>query len=86
MLFRSFDFSVQMFFDSIQRFFSISEIATGMFKSAVFGGITALIGCHVGYMTEGGAEACCGEADANFNLVPHSSQYSEPSRLSVPQW
>jgi phospholipid/cholesterol/gamma-HCH transport system permease protein len=61
-----------MFFDSIQRFFSISEIATGMFKSAVFGGVTALIGCHVGYLTEGGAEGVGKSTVRSFTLAAAS--------------
>ncbi len=51
-----FDFSAHTFFDSVQRFFNISEIVTGISKSFVFGGFTALIGCHVGFNTTGGAE------------------------------
>ncbi|HEV2666476.1 MAG TPA: hypothetical protein VG324_16275, partial [Blastocatellia bacterium] len=34
----------------------------------------------------GGAYGCRGDgASAGVNFVPHSSQYSEPSRLLVPQ-
>lgn len=51
-----FDFTVYTFFDSIQKFFRVSEIMTGITKSFVFGGFTALIGVHVGFHTEGGAE------------------------------
>lgn len=51
-----FDFSVPTFFLSIRQFFSLEEIIRGIFKSFVFGGFTALIGCHVGFQTEGGAE------------------------------
>jgi phospholipid/cholesterol/gamma-HCH transport system permease protein len=51
-----FDFSAELFFGSVQRFFRLSEIGTGIFKSALFGGVTALVGCSVGYSTEGGAE------------------------------
>jgi phospholipid/cholesterol/gamma-HCH transport system permease protein len=51
-----FAFSGPVFFGSIQTFFSIAEVATGLVKSCVFGGFTALIGCHVGFATEGGAE------------------------------
>jgi phospholipid/cholesterol/gamma-HCH transport system permease protein len=45
-----------LFFMSIQQFFSVEEIMRGVFKSFVFGGFTALIGCHVGFQTDGGAE------------------------------
>ena len=51
-----FDFSSFLFFDSVQRFFVIGEVMTGMVKSILFGGVTALIGCHVGFNTTGGAE------------------------------
>lgn len=52
----SFDFSFGQFFDSVQRFFRVGELLTGIFKTLVFGGITAIIGCHVGFSTKGGAE------------------------------
>lgn len=51
-----FDFTAFTFFDSIQRFFQVSEIIMGISKSFVFGGFTALIGVHVGFRTVGGAE------------------------------
>ncbi len=51
-----FDFSALTFFSSIQQFFQTSEILTGIAKSFVFGGFTALIGVHVGFNTTGGAE------------------------------
>jgi phospholipid/cholesterol/gamma-HCH transport system permease protein len=51
-----FDFSFVMFFESVQRFFHISEIMIGLSKAFIFGGLTALIGCHVGFNTKGGAE------------------------------
>jgi phospholipid/cholesterol/gamma-HCH transport system permease protein len=51
-----FDFSAAMFFESVQRFFNYSEIIVGLSKSFVFGGVTSLIGCHVGMNTTGGAE------------------------------
>lgn len=51
-----YDFSIIQFFDSIQRFFQMREINIGLSKSFLFGGVTALIGCHVGFATTGGAE------------------------------
>lgn len=51
-----FDFTSATFFNSIQSFFKVSEVTTGITKSFVFGGFTALIGCHVGFHTSGGAE------------------------------
>lgn len=51
-----FDFSGFMYFDSIQRFFRSYEVIIGLIKSMVFGAVTALIGCYVGFQTTGGAE------------------------------
>lgn len=51
-----FSFSFDLFFESVLRFFRISEIILGLWKSFVFGGVTALIGVHVGFSTTGGAE------------------------------
>jgi phospholipid/cholesterol/gamma-HCH transport system permease protein len=51
-----FDVTPALFFESIQRFFRTSEVVLGLAKSAVFGGVTALIGCAEGFATAGGAE------------------------------
>lgn len=51
-----FDFSAYTFFDSIRVYFMASDVFIGLFKSLVFGGVTALIGVHVGFTTHGGAE------------------------------
>lgn len=51
-----FDFSAFTFFDSIRVYFSAIDVFIGLFKSLVFGGVTALIGVHVGFTTTGGAE------------------------------
>ncbi|HYF02460.1 MAG TPA: ABC transporter permease, partial [Patescibacteria group bacterium] len=51
-----FDFSAFAFFESVVRFFRESEVILGIMKSLVFGGVTALIGCYVGFSTSGGAE------------------------------
>ncbi len=51
-----YDFSFYQFFDSVQRFFSMKEIWISLSKSLIFGGVTALVGCHVGFRTTGGAE------------------------------
>jgi phospholipid/cholesterol/gamma-HCH transport system permease protein len=48
--------SVQKFFSSVQQYFLVHNVISGLIKSAVFGGGTALIGCSVGFHTEGGAE------------------------------
>jgi phospholipid/cholesterol/gamma-HCH transport system permease protein len=51
-----FELPAELFFDSIQRFFRTSEVVLGLVKSAVFGAVTALIGCAEGFATTGGAE------------------------------
>lgn len=48
--------SFDVFFDSVKRFFFIGDFLFGMIKGIVFGGVTALLGCHIGFNTEGGAE------------------------------
>lgn len=50
------DVPYAVFFDSVKRFFLISDVMFGMVKGVVFGGVTALLGCHIGLMTRGGAE------------------------------
>jgi phospholipid/cholesterol/gamma-HCH transport system permease protein len=51
-----FDFTTYEFFISLQNYFSIQEIVISLSKSFIFGGITAVVGCHVGFETTGGAE------------------------------
>ena len=63
-----FDFSAQTFFDSVQRFFQMQEIIPCLTKSFVFGGVTSLIGCHVGFATEGGAEGVGNSTVRAFTL------------------
>lgn len=48
--------SYQLFFESVQRFFEINDFFFGMIKGTFFGAVTALLGCHIGFRTEGGAE------------------------------
>jgi phospholipid/cholesterol/gamma-HCH transport system permease protein len=50
------DVSYTVFFDSVKRFFLISDFLFGLVKGVFFGGITALLGCHIGFRTTGGAE------------------------------
>ena len=50
------DVSYSVFFDSVKRYFLISDFLFGMVKGVVFGGITSLLGCHIGFRTIGGAE------------------------------
>ncbi len=48
--------SFDVFFESVRRFFHLGDFLFGMVKGMAFGGVTALIGCHIGFKTEGGAE------------------------------
>jgi phospholipid/cholesterol/gamma-HCH transport system permease protein len=50
------DVSYTLFFDSVKRYFLISDFMFGLLKGVVFGGVTALLGCHIGLTTTGGAE------------------------------
>jgi phospholipid/cholesterol/gamma-HCH transport system permease protein len=51
-----FEFTSPEFFHSIQDYFQMKEIIISLSKSFIFGGVTALVGCHVGFATAGGAE------------------------------
>ncbi len=48
--------SFAVFFQSVRRFFSLKDLIGGLFKTVIFGGVTSLIGCHIGFKTQGGAE------------------------------
>jgi phospholipid/cholesterol/gamma-HCH transport system permease protein len=48
--------SFSVFFISVKRFFVFSDLIAGLIKTIFFGGVTALLGCHIGFHTEGGAE------------------------------
>ena len=48
--------SFSVFFLSVRRFFSLKDLFSGLFKAVVFGGVTSLLGCHIGFRTQGGAE------------------------------
>ena len=50
------DISYAVFFSSVKRFFLMSDFMAGLVKAIVFGGVTSLLGCHIGFRTEGGAE------------------------------
>jgi phospholipid/cholesterol/gamma-HCH transport system permease protein len=43
------------YIDSMRQALKFKEIAVGLTKSVVFGGIIALISCYVGFKTSGGA-------------------------------
>jgi phospholipid/cholesterol/gamma-HCH transport system permease protein len=61
-------FSSFIFFDSVQRFFQMKEVIICLFKAFTFGGVTALIGCHVGFRTTGGAEGVGNSTVRSFTL------------------
>ena len=63
-----FDFTAYQFFDSINKFFSMQEINISLAKSFIFGGMTALLGCHVGFRTTGGAEGVGNSTVRAFTL------------------
>ncbi|MFZ1731513.1 MAG: ABC transporter permease [Bacteroidota bacterium] len=46
----------QVFFGSVERFFQSKDIFSGIIKSIAFGGVTSILGCHIGFKTSGGAE------------------------------
>jgi phospholipid/cholesterol/gamma-HCH transport system permease protein len=48
--------SFSVFFQSVQRFFVFSDLIAGLIKTIFFGAVTSLLGCHIGFKTEGGAE------------------------------
>jgi phospholipid/cholesterol/gamma-HCH transport system permease protein len=48
--------SFNIFFLSVKRYFLFSDFMFGMVKGMIFGGVTSLLGCHIGFKTEGGAE------------------------------
>ncbi len=50
------DLPSEIFFGSVKDFFTIMNVMSGIIKAFVFGGVTAIVGCYVGFSTEGGAE------------------------------
>lgn len=50
------DLTSQVFFGSVERFFQTKDIVSGIVKAIAFGGVTAILGCHIGFRTSGGAE------------------------------
>ncbi|MCB9249071.1 MAG: ABC transporter permease [Ignavibacteriales bacterium] len=52
----SLNVSYAVYFESVKRFFTMGDFMFGMFKGMMFGSMTALLGCHIGFRTEGGAE------------------------------
>jgi phospholipid/cholesterol/gamma-HCH transport system permease protein len=50
------DLTPQVFFGSVERFFETKDVFSGILKAVAFGGVTAILGCHIGFKTSGGAE------------------------------
>ena len=48
--------SQESFMSGLKLFFSLSDVAAGLFKAGVFGLIISLVGCYQGLQTTGGAE------------------------------
>lgn len=48
--------SFAVFFNSVNRFFNFSDLISGLIKTVFFGGVTSMLGCHIGFKTTGGAE------------------------------
>jgi phospholipid/cholesterol/gamma-HCH transport system permease protein len=48
--------SYAVFFISVKRYFALGDFFYGLVKTVFFGGLTSLLGCHIGLRTEGGAE------------------------------
>ncbi|MCE1188786.1 MAG: ABC transporter permease [Ignavibacteria bacterium] len=48
--------SFAVFFTSVKRYFVLNDFFYGLIKTVFFGGVTSLMGCHIGLRTEGGAE------------------------------
>ncbi len=63
-----YNFTSEAFFDSVIRFFKMKELMLGLFKTTVFGGVTSLIGVHIGFNTKGGAEGVGNSTVRAFTL------------------
>jgi len=50
------DVGMYTFAESLKVFFKYKDLLGGLVKSVFFGGIISIMGCHYGFMTEGGAE------------------------------
>lgn len=48
--------SQAVFFQSVKRYFVFFDFLSGIIKTIFFGATTALLGCHIGLRTQGGAE------------------------------
>ena len=52
----SFDQSPHTYTSSLKQFFEMKDLNSGLVKAGIFGVIIAMMGCHYGMRTEGGAE------------------------------
>ncbi len=50
------DLTSGLYIDTTMKFLKVKDIVTGLLKSGVFAMIIALVACHQGLWTEGGAE------------------------------
>lgn len=50
------DVSYSVFFESARKYFHMGDFIFGIIKGIIFGATTSLLGCHIGFQTEGGAE------------------------------
>ncbi len=64
--------SIRIFFISVQKHFLLYNVFAGLIKALVFGGGTALIGCSIGFTTEGGAS---GVGQATIKAFVFSSAF-----------
>jgi len=48
--------SQPVFLESLKNFFHLQDVGGALLKSAIFGLTTSLLGCHIGFKTDGGAE------------------------------
>ena len=60
--------SFDVFFESVRQSFYFGDFIFGMIKGIVFGGMTSLVGCHIGFKTEGGAEGVGNSTIRSFVL------------------
>ncbi len=60
--------SFNVFFLSVKRYFLFSDFGFGLIKGMIFGGVTSMLGCHIGFRTQGGAEGVGSSTIRSFVL------------------
>ena len=50
------DINPNLYIEKTFEFLEMNDITSGLIKALVFGNIIAVVGCHQGFYTEGGAE------------------------------